>query len=380
MFFKNLKIYQITQSIAVDNLGEQLAEQVFKPCGSQEPSRIGWVSPLGKGGEMLTHTVGDCIMLCARKQERVLPPAVVNEILEEKILEIEAAGSRRVYRKERASLKDELIFEMLPKTFTKSSNLFGYIDTKRQLIFINTASASKAEELLSLLRESIGTLPVVPLSVESDISFGLTEWLNSPSDAPKAFTIGADCVLQDQADEKNIVRCKHQEMEAAEVSSLLSSGKQVTELALTCRERISFKLDERLSIKSIKFEDILQDRLDNMESEDAATLFDNNFSIMSLELGVFIDDLLWCFGGAQASASPATTTQAPAAAETEDEPLYNEAVKFVVEKQRGSVSALQRKLRIGYNRSFRMLERMEREGIVSEIRSDGGRTVLKAAA
>ncbi|MEX2488204.1 MAG: DNA translocase FtsK 4TM domain-containing protein [Pseudomonadales bacterium] len=60
----------------------------------------------------------------------------------------------------------------------------------------------------------------------------------------------------------------------------------------------------------------------------------------------------------------------------EEDPLYDEAVQFVTESRRASISALQRKLRIGYNRAARMIESMEKTGVVSEMGTNGSREVL----
>ena len=56
--------------------------------------------------------------------------------------------------------------------------------------------------------------------------------------------------------------------------------------------------------------------------------------------------------------------------------LYDEAVNFVLESRRASISAVQRKLRVGYNRAARLIETMEEAGIVSEMSSNGSREVL----
>jgi len=56
--------------------------------------------------------------------------------------------------------------------------------------------------------------------------------------------------------------------------------------------------------------------------------------------------------------------------------LYDEAVNFVIESRRASISAVQRKLRIGYNRAARLIEAMEEAGLVSEMSSNGSREVL----
>jgi S-DNA-T family DNA segregation ATPase FtsK/SpoIIIE len=60
----------------------------------------------------------------------------------------------------------------------------------------------------------------------------------------------------------------------------------------------------------------------------------------------------------------------------EDDPLYDEAVSFVIESRRASISSVQRKLRIGYNRAARLIEAMEAAGVVSGMGSNGSREVL----
>lgn len=59
-----------------------------------------------------------------------------------------------------------------------------------------------------------------------------------------------------------------------------------------------------------------------------------------------------------------------------DDELYDEAVNFVIESRRASISAVQRKFRIGYNRAARLIEAMEMVGLVSEMSSNGSREVL----
>ena len=60
----------------------------------------------------------------------------------------------------------------------------------------------------------------------------------------------------------------------------------------------------------------------------------------------------------------------------EADALYDEAVAFVTETRRASISAVQRRLKIGYNRAARMIEAMEAAGVVSEMGSNGGREVI----
>ncbi|KXG83445.1 cell division protein FtsK [Pseudomonas mosselii] len=60
----------------------------------------------------------------------------------------------------------------------------------------------------------------------------------------------------------------------------------------------------------------------------------------------------------------------------EADALYDEAVQFVLESRRASISAVQRKLKIGYNRAARMIESMEMAGVVTPMNSNGSREVI----
>ena len=65
-----------------------------------------------------------------------------------------------------------------------------------------------------------------------------------------------------------------------------------------------------------------------------------------------------------------------AASSEEMDPLYDQAVALITESRRASISGLQRRLKIGYNRAARMIEEMERAGVVSEVQSNGMREVV----
>ena len=62
--------------------------------------------------------------------------------------------------------------------------------------------------------------------------------------------------------------------------------------------------------------------------------------------------------------------------DAESDPLYDEAVAFVLESRKASISSVQRKLRVGYNRAARLIEQMEASGVVSPMSSNGSREIL----
>ena len=74
-----------------------------------------------------------------------------------------------------------------------------------------------------------------------------------------------------------------------------------------------------------------------------------------------------------------SSTLAEAGMDGESDPMYDQAVAIVLQHRRASISLVQRHLRIGYNRAARLLEQMERSGIVSPMTSNGNRDILVPA-
>jgi recombination associated protein RdgC len=235
-------------------------------------------------------------MICAKKQEKVLPAAVINEALEEKVAAIAEKDGRPVHRKERQSLKDDIIMELLPKAFTRSQLQFAYIAPKQNYIVVNAASANKAEELLSALRESIGSLPVTPLTSLRLPYEAMTDWVLNGS-LSEQFIIGSECELSDPKESGSVIRCKYQDLASPEITSHIKGGMIVTQLSLNWQDGLEFVLDDKLAIKRMRFADNICEKADSYDSQDAIDQFDNEFSVMTIELSAFIDNLTAALGG-----------------------------------------------------------------------------------
>lgn len=299
MWFKNLQLYRFTQPFELDpdTLGQQLSQHSFVPCGSQDSSRSGWVPPLGRHGTELVHASNGFLMVCAKRQDKLLPAAVINETLEEKILQIEERELRKLPRKERLSLKDETVFSLLPRAFTRSAYLFAYISPRDNMLVIDTPSAKRAEELIDDLRSALGSLSVIPLASKSQPIDIMTRWVDSGRPA-QGFELGEECELRDNNDISCVIRCKNQDLATTEIVNHLKTGMHVSKLALNWQARIEFVLDEKLILRRLRFSDLVQEQADAVEAEDAATGFDVDFSIMTLELSAFCNALMSALGGA----------------------------------------------------------------------------------
>ncbi len=298
MWFRNLQIYRFNQPFALkaEELAEKMAEFAFEPCGNHDSSRQGWVAPLGRHGSDLVHATAGYIMVCARKQQKILPAGAINELLEERLLQLEEREKRKPTSRERLALKEEITFELLPRALTRSTLLFAYIAPKEGLLVVNASSAKRAEELLTLLRETIGSVPVIPLATKNLPIQTMTHWLLHGT-APQGFTFGGECELRDLLEQSSVVTCRQQNLVSQEINSLVKEGMSVRKLSLAWNDRMECVIDDKLGIHKLLFSDLVQEQANSESADDAAARFDIDFSIMALELSAFILALLAAFGG-----------------------------------------------------------------------------------
>ncbi|MCU4674481.1 recombination-associated protein RdgC [Catenovulum sp. 2E275] len=291
MWFKNAFFYQFSQDLefSAEQIEEKLQAFTFKPCGKTDMQSIGWTPALGEKSASLTHKSGDFLLVTLKKQEKVLPAAVVRELLEEKLKEIEDAEGRKVKGKEKQNIKEELIHTLLPQAFSKSSFCNAFIALKAGFIVIEASSANKAEELTAYLRKCLGSLPVVPLDTETPLMFTFTEWMRG--DHPSDFTLGTEVELKDFAEDEGTLRIKNLSLDSDDLQNHLNNGKQVTKIAVDWDETLSCILADDLSIKRIKFSDVIKEQNEDITDEDKLARLDADFTLMSAELTRFIDRL-----------------------------------------------------------------------------------------
>lgn len=304
MWFRNARVFRFTKpfNISAEALEEKLQADAFKPCGPQETTRQGWVPPLGKHGELLVHSANGYHLIALRKEEKILPGSVVKEAVDEKAEAIEIEQGRKVRKKEKDEIKEQVVLEMLPHAFSKNRRCFAYLAPADGVLIVDAGSAKQAEDLASTLRKSVGSLPVRPPVVEQAPAFTFTGWLNETINIPAQITLGDECELKDPSEDGGTIRCKGLDLQADEILNHINAGMEVTKLALTWDDNVSFILDEELGIRRLKFGETLQEKLDDVDVDDAAAKFDAAFTLMTLELARLIPGLLEALGGEDRSA------------------------------------------------------------------------------
>jgi len=301
MWFKNLIFYRFMQpfTLSEDALQEQLNEKTFQLCGPLDQFSYGWSAPLGaKHEQQLTFTAGNCIMICARREEKVLPASVIKEFVNDKVVEIEDQQMRKVGRKEKDDLREEILHDLLPRAFTRSIYTYAYIDKQNGFLIVDSSSHKRAEDLTTLLRKCVGSLPIEPPTVTQSPSSTMTHWLKN-DDIPSDLVIEDECELKSPDESGAVIRCKSQDMGSEEIQSHLNANKQVTKLSVTWDDRLSFNINEDLTLKRIRLTDVVQDQVSDCHAESMEEKFDADFTVMCLELSNLLPRVLDFFGGEQ---------------------------------------------------------------------------------
>jgi len=293
MLFKNAHVYRITsEPPTAKRLEKALDNERFTPCTGLRPSSFGWISPLGDDGA-LTHEVAGSILLCARREDKVVPPSALNEALAEKVRKLESLDGQPVRQRDRMRLKDDALAELLPRALARSKQVQGYITPKDNLLVIDTSSTPEAEIFINSLRAALGSFAVVPPEVKGKPTDVFTHWLNTRR-LPKDLRLGDACDLLDP-EEGSTVTCRKQDLESREVRTHLEAGKICTRVGLRWHDDLKLTVDRELVLRQLKMESGDGDE-ENADDDPVARL-DAAFADMTLTLAGFLQALLSALGG-----------------------------------------------------------------------------------
>ncbi|WP_087748088.1 MULTISPECIES: recombination-associated protein RdgC [unclassified Acidovorax] len=291
--FKNMIVYRIAPQWQVEltQVEEALAKAPFLECGATQEKSLGWVPPRGDAHGPLAESVGGQWILRFMVESKVLPGSVLARRVKEKAERIEQETGRKPGKKESRELKDEAKLDLLPMAFTKQGSMWVWIDTASRLLVLDTSAQGRADEVVTLLVESLPGLSVSLINTQTSPQAAMSHWL-STQEPPVGFTVDRECELKSADEAKAVVRYARHPLDIEEVQAHIAAGKLPTKLAMTWDDRVSFMLTEGLQIKKVAFLDTV---FEGTKADDGG--FDTDVAIATGELVKLIPDLIEALGG-----------------------------------------------------------------------------------
>ena len=292
MWFKNAIVYRLTKNIDFGEIESKLKECEFTPCGSADVSHFGWSAPLTTS-ENLAYQADGKILLIAKREEKILPVEVVNRELNKRITALEEKEQRKLKKTERLSLRNDVVASLTSQAFSKFKFTALFIDLKTKLIYVDAASSKIAEDALALLRKSLGSLPVIPVSFNKAPCEVMTEWIADKE--PNWLILLEEAEIREKND-LGVISCKNKSLLDEDIVELAQSG-LVSKLALEWENNLKFVLRDDGTLKRLKFDDRITEQNDDISKEEIGKRFYADFILMANVLSGLLNELSVEFNG-----------------------------------------------------------------------------------
>lgn len=280
---KNIIMYRFPRADIWSAENEQelesaLAAEKLRPVGPLELSAAGFVPPMGPGAETMTHRASGAIWVRVGFEAKILPAAVVNDLMRKRVAELEKFDGRRPGGRARKCLREDLVHELLPRAFVRPSVVDAMIDPQAGVVAIDTASRKVAETVVGMIRRALGSFPALPLDAEIDPRVVMTGWVTGET-MPETWTLGDSAQMRDVTGDGAVVKVDRHELQGDEVRGHLNTGMQVARLAVEVGGHVAMVACEDLVIRKFKLLDGALEKLESTEREDLRAEMDARFAL-----------------------------------------------------------------------------------------------------
>ena len=270
--FRNVRFYRLdgVWPESEEALSTSLEQAGFEPCGPLTERSSGWVAIDPDTSDSLARRVNGADLIRMRSQSRVLPTAVINEELELRIEDYRKRMQEAPTPREKRRLKAEARDELMPKAMLKSDRIWGYIDLKEKVLGIDTALDSVAERFLRRMQASLDGINIRPLQFMKPVDELLSGIFFD--DAPRQFSLGRECRMQDLGDAASKVRWTDFDLSDKSIRDHVANGMRLTHLSIVYDNIMNFTMDENGVLTKLKFigmDDDIENHKEALARQDA---------------------------------------------------------------------------------------------------------------
>jgi len=294
MFFKNLQVFRTTKQWSIDasDLEFSLIDHAHVPVTPAQAESHGWAHV---HESQFVRNIDGQLLLAFKSEVKRIPSTALKAALAAKIAAIVDTTGRKPGKKETRELKEECVFDLLPRTLPTESITHVWIDTKAGWIVINTPSKAKSDRIITSLVRALESLQLETLHLAKDPGTLMAQWL-SENETDAAFSIDRECELRACDESKATVKYAKENLDTDDIRTHIKQGKRVTKLALTWNDRVSFVLTDDFKLRKLVFlEGVFEGQSDDNEDQQRADMM-----IMTGELRFMLSELIVAFGGVKA--------------------------------------------------------------------------------
>lgn len=294
MLFKQAQLFILNKSLPkqLSSLLPKMEPLLFKACPPSFAVSYGWVTPIKEQDAPLVYSMDHYLLFCIQFEEKVLPASVIRKELDNKISELQSKEDRKVYAKEKKTLRDEITMTLLPRAFTKLSQAYICVDIKNNWLILNTLQAEKTKSILSALKKCFD-VDATPLKLKK-IPYLLTQWIKT-NEWPDGIEILDQYFLQDPNQVKRNIRSQSHDIFSTPIQALVDSGLEVKQILLSWQNALRFTLTEHMHLKNLRYEEELIHDTEEAVSESALDRFNTDFILMTRTLEPLFTTLIQQF-------------------------------------------------------------------------------------
>ena len=291
---KNVLIFGISGGFNLDAVALEaaLSGSRFVACGASEEKSVGWIEPRGEENGLLVEPVAGQLIFKFMVETRSLPPSEINKQAKIRAAELQAQTGRKPGKKEMVEIKEQIRLEMMPRAFSKESQILVWIDPANRRLVVGAGSTARADDVISLLVKCVEGLVVAPIETNMSASAAMAFWLSHQA-SPPAFSVDRECVLKAADESKATIKYGKHPLDIEEVAAHVTGGKLPVQLAMTWDDRVSFVLTDSLQIKKLEFLNAVFDG----KSKDEKSGFDADVAIFTGEMVKLFPDLFEALDG-----------------------------------------------------------------------------------
>lgn len=282
-------------------LNEMLEPFRYREIQPSQETSVGWISPYGDGmeEESLVRSVLNHHAICFKVAEKKIRKAVIDEQIRIRFNELKKSpmGPQKLDKKTKKDLTESIRHELLPKEFPIAKKINAYIDTDKDLLVIEGASANNSEAVINMLKRAFEAsgmdVQIKNIQTNHNATGIITEWVTDSSVIPDDIELGNKCSLSGV--EGQVVKYNRHELSEEKLIKYVSEdGMDVADLEARYLDEVAFTLSGDMSIRSIKLLDGAESKYGDTENED---YWEADFIIMVNVFGNLIENTINWMGG-----------------------------------------------------------------------------------